>query len=505
MNKKLLLLLCLVLAKFVIQYALISPAYELHRDEFLHLDQGDHLAWGYLSVPPVTSWISFIIKALGNGVFWVKFFPCLFGALTLIVVWKTVELLKGSWFAFLLGGLSVLFSVILRINTLYQPNSLDILLWTSFYYTLLRYFSDNQAKWLWIAAIILALGFLNKYNILFLVLGLTPALLLTPQRRIFLNKYLYGALALALLLVLPNLIWQYTHGFPVISHLDALANIQLVNVNRIDFLKEQLLYFFGAFFVLIAGWISLVVYPPFRSYRFLAWSLLCTLAIFVYFKAKSYYAIGLYPIYLAFGAVYLEQLLAKGWKRYLRLVAIAVPIVLFVPLIHVVFPVDEPAVIKQNAQRFKALNLLRWEDGKDHDLPQDFADMQGWKELAQKVEKAYQAIPDKEHTLVLCDNYGQAGAINFYTNGRLKAYSMHADYKHWIPLDKPILNVILVKNADDDDVSRAEEKPLFESITHVSTVENEFAREKGTRIFVLLRAKIDVNQRLRGEIAENVL
>ena len=80
MSKKSIILLFFVLLKFVLQYFAINPVYELHRDEFLHLDLGKHLAWGYTSVPPVTSWISYVILILGNSVFWVKFFPALFGA-----------------------------------------------------------------------------------------------------------------------------------------------------------------------------------------------------------------------------------------------------------------------------------------------------------------------------------------------------------------------------------------------------------------------------------------
>ena len=87
-----------IILKFALQFILLSPEYELQRDEFLHLDQANHLAWGYLSVPPVTSWLSLIIKLLGNSVFWVKFFPALFGALTIVIVWKIIEELKGNTF-----------------------------------------------------------------------------------------------------------------------------------------------------------------------------------------------------------------------------------------------------------------------------------------------------------------------------------------------------------------------------------------------------------------------
>lgn len=55
MSKKTIILLGFIILKFVLQYALISPEYDLQRDEYLHLDQAHHLAWGYLSVPPVTS------------------------------------------------------------------------------------------------------------------------------------------------------------------------------------------------------------------------------------------------------------------------------------------------------------------------------------------------------------------------------------------------------------------------------------------------------------------
>lgn len=140
MNKKTLILIGFIILKFVLQYVLISPEYDLQRDEYLHLDQVNHLAWGYLSVPPVTSWFSYIILLLGNSVFWVKFFPALFGALTLLIVWKTIEFLKGNLYALVLGALCILFSALLRINMLYQPNSFDVLSWTLFYYILIQYF-----------------------------------------------------------------------------------------------------------------------------------------------------------------------------------------------------------------------------------------------------------------------------------------------------------------------------------------------------------------------------
>ena len=503
MKKTSWILWALILIKFILQYLLIDPVYELHRDEFLHLDQARHLAWGYTSVPPLTSWISWIILQLGNGVFWVKFFPALFGALTLLVVWKTVEELKGGWFALLLGAISVVFSSLIRFNMLYQPNSLDILAWTLLFYTILKYINSENSKWLWYAGITFAFGFLNKYNIVFLLIGLLPAILITEHRTIFRNRQFYYAMSLATLLVLPNLIWQYMNGFPVFKHLEELARTQLVNVNRFDFLKEQLLFFMGSLFVILAAFVAFVIYKPFRKYRIFGWSFLFTIGLFVYLKAKGYYAIGLYPIFLAFGAVYLEQILSGKKIKYLRPVILALPILMFFPMLKVAFPNRTPQEIGQHAQQYKDFGLLRWEDGKDHALPQDFADMLGWKELARKVDSAYVQISDPVHTLIYCDNYGQAGAINYYSKIKnIGAVSLNADYINWFRLDKEIRHVIRVKEIFDNGEELIVSQPYFESVYRFDEITNEFARERGTTIYMLKKSKVNVNEILQKEIDE---
>lgn len=502
MSKKTGLLTFFVILKFILQYFAIDSGYELHRDEFLHLDLGKHLAWGYQSVPPITGWISYIILLLGNSVFWVKFFPALFGALTIVVVWKTVETLGGNWFALILSAVAVTFSVLLRINTLYQPNSLEFLCWTLLFYTVVKYISTENNKWIWLAALIFVIGFLNKYNISFLLAGLIPALLLSEHRKIFLNKHFYLAFLAAILMISPNLVWQYQNGLPVVHHLETLANTQLINVNRFDFLKEQSLFFSGSIFVIIIAFISFFKHTPFKKYRLFFWSYFFTIAIYFYLKAKGYYAIGLYPILLAFGAVYLEKLLSKGWWRMLRPVVILIPVLLMIPMSRIMLPILSPTEIIAKKEVFQKFGLLRWEDGIDHDLPQDFADMRGWKELAGIVDNAFDSIVEKEKTLIHCDNYGQAGAINFYgTQEYAEALSFNADYINWYNLDNiEYKHIILVKYRLDDDPNRDQERPLFEEITMAGEITDPYAREKGTRVYILKGAKLSINQYFKKEI-----
>jgi hypothetical protein len=233
--------------------------------------------------------------------------------------------------------------------------------------------------------------------------------------------------------------------------------------------------------------------------------MLITLTFFVYFKAKDYYAIGLYPVYIAFGAVYLESILT-GWKRYLKPVAIALPIVCFTPMYLYVFPDKSPENIAKNPKPYKILGLLRWEDGKDHAIPQDFADMLGWKELANKVETIYSAMPNQDQTMILCDNYGQAGAINYYAKSpKIRAVAFHDDYLNWFNLEQKTDNVIRIKYFQDKDDELKESSPFFETAYAADSITNPYALEHGTTIFVFKKAKVNINERIRKEIEENRL
>lgn len=501
MNRRSVFLLGFILLKFVLQYLLIDSGYDLHRDEYLHLDQAHHLAWGYISVPPVTSWFSYLIYLLGNSEFWVKFFPALFGALTISIVWKTVETLGGNLFALSLAAVGLIFSSLIRINLLFQPNSFDVLAWTFVFYTIIRHLQTGKNSWLYWMGIAFGFGFLNKYTVAFLAIGLLFGLMLTKERQIFKNPHFYGALGLATLIALPNLIWQWTNDFPAIWHMRMLSKHQLVNINRLDFLLDQPLFFLGSIFILIAATASYFTYPPFKKYRFLFYTLIGTLAVFTVFRAKSYYAINLYPIHFAFGALYLSKLLHSGWKTYLKPIALIIPIVLFGMIAPLTYPITTPDKLKEVYARHPDLHLTRWEDGKDHEIPQDFADMLGWKELAKKVDIAYAKAPSGEYTIIICDNYGQAGAINFYTKTKgLRAVTMNADYVNWIDLSREIKNVILVRDAVDGIDER--EISFFEQSEEIGTITDPNAREFGTIIHLLIGAKIDVNAILAKEMEE---
>jgi hypothetical protein len=496
-------LLTFVALKIGLQYVLIHPVYELHRDEFLHLDQANHLAAGYLSIPPLTSWMAWLIQLLGNTEAWVRFFPALFGALTLAVVWATVHELGGGLYAKLLAATSVLFSVLLRLNLLFQPNSFDVLAWTAAYYCLLRVVGARpRRRWLVALSVALGLGMLNKYNIVFWAAGVVPALLLTPERRLLAQPRTYLAVLVALLVFLPNLLWQYQHSWPVLWHMQELRTTQLVHVKRADFFKEQVLFFFSSLGVLLAAVVGLVRYPPLRPYRFIGLGVLFTLLLFAAMRAKAYYAIGLYPILLAFGSVYLEAAWAGGWqRRYLRPAALLVVGILFLPMLLVAFPLQTPEQIHQNPGTYEKLGLLRWEDGQNHALPQDFADMISWHDMASLALQGYGQLSaqEQQHLLVITDNYGEAGALNFYNHGRMPAaVSYNADYVYWFP---PLEGLRAMLMVTEDDLE-ADDAIHFESSQLIGRIQNPLAREQGTSVYLLRGPDAAIIEEVRQQVRQ---
>ena len=176
---------------------------------------------------------------------------------------------------------------------------------------------------------------------------------------------------------------------------------------------------------------------------------------------------------------------------------------MFIPFIMIGFPNKSPEQITSQLSLYRKFGLLRWEDGKEHHLPQDFADMLGWRELAAKVDAVYDTIQNKNQTLVLCNNYGEAGAINYYSkHPTINAVSFNADYINWFQLDKPIINIISIIESDEVSTEIADVSPLFDSVSQIGSVENKDAREFGTTIVVFQGAKTDINALIAKEIAE---
>jgi hypothetical protein len=472
------LILLLALVKFILPLFLQSSVYELQRDEFLYYEQGQHLALGYLENPPLLSYLGTISSWFGGSEAWIKFWPCLFGAATVVITCLIVAEFGGKLFAQFLGGLGIITGAYMRVHFLFQPNMLDIFFWTLAIYFIIRYLNDKQDKFIYGFTISLALGFWSKYSVLFIAAGLLLALLLSTHRKIFISKKFYIASAISLLIILPNVYWQYQHNWPLLHHMQELQETQLKYMNPLDFITEQFMMLLPVVLVWVAGVVWLLKH---KQWRFLAYSFFLVILFLVLGRGKSYYSLGIYPMLLAAGAVIWEQWTEKRkWIRYV----FAIIIIGFTGMITpMLLPIWEPE--KLAAFHKKVGEEHKWEDQQIHPLPQDFADMLGWKELTLKTEKFYNSLPDtiKDKTIIFGRHYGHAGSIKFYGKGkqfRENAMTDVGSFLLWIPDRLRMEHIILIarRMPDKDD----EVFQHFERVTVIDSVTNKLSRQYGDKV-----------------------
>ncbi|MEJ2048228.1 MAG: glycosyltransferase family 39 protein, partial [Calditrichota bacterium] len=280
---------------------------------------------------------------------------------------------------------------------------------------------NKETPGLWILfGVVTGVGLLNKYTMLLFGFGIAVGFLLTPLRKYYKNKWLWIAALIALFIWLPNLIWQNQTGWPFFEHMRVLARTQLSNMNPLVFLLTQILMIFYAAPIWLIGLFSLFFSRQFQPYRIIGWIYLSILIVLLLLSGKIYYLAPAYPMLLAAGAVAIERYVVKTRKNWLKPISLAVIILGGMTLI----PVGLPVFSVQNSIRYFSFGArymgigeaLRWETGKFHELPQDYADMLGWEEMVAAVAKTYYCLPEDErkNCAVFASNYGEAGAIDYY-------------------------------------------------------------------------------------------
>ncbi|MEO6328390.1 MAG: glycosyltransferase family 39 protein [Ginsengibacter sp.] len=506
MQKSNRLLYLLAFIKIVLPYFLQHPIYEPHRDEFLYLAEGNHLAWGFMEVPPVLSVFAWLTNIFGGGIFWIKLWPSLFGAATFIIAGKIVQSLGGKNFALLLLFLPFIFGVYLRLFFLFQPNTPEVFFWTMIAFTLVRFTQTNKNRWLYFLGLSIGLGMLSKYSVAFFTISIFTGLLFTKHRIIFLNKHFWFALLTAFVIFLPNFIWQYHNHFPVLHHMKELQQTQLQYISPIGFLKDQLLMNLPCLFIWLAGLWFVSLSKKGRNYRFIGLTYVTVIVLFLITHGKNYYSLGVYPILFAFGAYSLEQYtLIK--RKALRYLFVMVPVGLGIFFIPISLPLFAPEKLAEFYSKMGMVKTgaLKWEDLKDHPLPQDFSDMLGWEEMAQKVSRAYEKLDstEKKQTMLFCDNYGQAGALNFYAEKYHlpQAYSDNASFLYWLPDSVHIINLILL--TDDENEMQHPFIRDFSSAMLTDSITTPYSRERGDLIITFKGANNSFNQMFKEKIEKD--
>ena len=149
----------------------------------------------------------------------------------------------------------------------------------------------------------------NKYSIAVFGLGIVVGLLFTPERKAFAHKWIWIAGAIALLIFLPNFLWNVHRDWPFVQLMHNIrANGRDVALNPVQFILQQILMvnpFALPLWLAGLGW--LFFGREGRRYRVLGWAYLVTFAVFMVLHGKDYYVAPAYPMLFAAGAVVCEQ------------------------------------------------------------------------------------------------------------------------------------------------------------------------------------------------------
>jgi len=374
---------------------LAMPTIGLYPDEAQYWSWAIHPAFGYYSKPPLVAWlIALTTAALGDSEFAIRLSAPLLHAATAGLVYAIGERLYGArtgfWAALAYATLPGVSLSAFIIST----DAPLLLCWAAALYAFIRAREAPGRRW-WIAAGIAAgLGLLAKYAMAYWFLSAFLLVLLVPDDRRHLRPLL-GALALALLIYLPNLWWNLSHGFVSYLHVRDNAELRgsLVHPRAFaEFLASQFAVFgplFGAAFVaLLARRGNLAERPA----RLLAWfavpPLALMLAMSLLSRAQPNWAA---PAYVSATLLVVAWMLERDWRGLVAASAalnFAAAVLLFGATDALAaVGIDVPA-------KYDPLHRLR-----------------GWKELGEQVSALLAAHPG---LTLLADDRELLAALTFY-------------------------------------------------------------------------------------------
>ena len=434
-------------------------AYGYFVDELYYLACAEHLAWGYVDQPPLVALLARIVRTvLGDSLSAIRLLPAIAGAGKVLLAGLLARELGGGPAAQGLAALCVLAAPgFLATDHFLSMNAFEPLFWLGCAYIVLRIVKSSATgdatnlPRLWLAFGLLAgLGLENKHSMLIFGFALVVGLLLTPQRAVLWSPWSLAGGALALLLFLPNLVWNIQQHFPF---LEIQANIRASGRNAalspLSFFKEEILAMQPlALPVWLAGLWFFFADSTGKAHRWLGWTWVVAAAVIVAANPRIYYLFPAYPLLFAGGAVLLERWLpSRAFPVYAA--AIAITGALLAPIALPLLPV--PSFLAYSAALH--LNQPSIENHEMGPLPQLFADQFGWEQMAATVAKAFQALPPqvRARTAIFGQNYGQAGAIDLFgpKYGLPKAISGHQNYFLWGPRDYDGDNMLVLDGREE--------------------------------------------------------
>ncbi len=228
-------------------------------------------------------------------------------------------------------------------------------------YYLIKLINTGNPK-LWIViGLLFGIGLENKLSFLFLGFGLAVGLLLTKYRNQLKVKELWIGAALAVIIFLPNVIWQIANHYPTLEFMHNAALYKNKPMGLLEFFSKSLFELNPGYTVFIFTALYFLFFssegngkPPLRGkYILIGWLYVAVFFVFAFNNGKPYYMGVLYPMILAAGVVGADVLITKYLRSWVRF-ALAV---IVLPFSFITVPFAIPLL---NVDAY--INLLKqWE------------------------------------------------------------------------------------------------------------------------------------------------
>ncbi len=490
-------LIILCAAKFLLHAFTSLHRYGYFRDELYLLDCARHLYWGYVDMAPLSAVYAKIALLLGGSLPALRILPALAGTALVALTILIARQLGGDRFAQALAGLCVLLvPVNMVMDDFLSMNSFEPLFWMGCVYILIRIIRTGDSKlWLWFG-LLAGLGLENKHSTLFFGFAVFLAVAFTKLRREFAKPWIWLGGAIALLIFMPNLVWQIHRNFPTLQDLE---NVRRSGKNVVlsppRFILQQILMeqpIFAVFW--LTGLVSLIAGAA-KKFRLLGFTFIIFFATLLILHGKDYYVAPIYPMMFAAGAVAVERWLARRswagarlWPRAAIATAVIVLGGLLVPLFT---PMFSPQHYLAYADALH-IHFTKTEVATSGSLPQFLGDQFGWRSLVRQIADIYNSLPPDERvkTGIWAGNYGEAGAVNLFgpAYDLPRAYSRHQNYWYWGPPPVAYTNLIVVQWSLQDVQDNCTSWQAFDH-------HSEFGMdEENTPIYLCRGAKFDIQK-----------
>jgi hypothetical protein len=411
--------------------------YGLFRDEYYYIETSKHLAWGYVDLQPLSALILAISRAIfGDTIFGIRIFSYLAGSAIVFLSGLIAREMNGGKFAQIFTAFLVIFSgTILGVSGYFSMNSFDILLSVLMFYFLIKLVNTNNSKLWLVIGLLFGLGLENKLTFLFLGLGLAVGLILTRYRNHLKTKELWIGAAAALIIFLPNIIWQFTNHFPTVEFMRNAALYKNKPMGIIEFTLSSLLELNPGYTLFVITAIYFLFFnKEGKTYKIIGWIFISMFIVFAFNNGKPYYLGVLFPVIVAAGVIGADYLIEKYLKPFVR----PLLVICMIPIVLMTAPFSIPILKVDSFIYYSEALGIKPESGersKTGSLPQFYADRFGWKDLVQKVAAVYNQLSpeEKKEALIFGQNYGEAGAVNFYGKkyNLPEAISSHNNFWIW--------------------------------------------------------------------------